>query len=107
MNDTKEEMTGYERMKRSREKSLQDSILALERLADEHKDSSHFLSQESYKLGLKFAINEIEGTEQLFIKAHQKLKYSDPVEAEREHKNQMNTLATLKYRLRARYKGEP
>jgi len=101
------EMTGYERMKKHREMKLEQSIKELERLADAHKESSHYLSEEAFKLGLKFAIRQIEGTERLFIKAHKELPYANPKEAEREHKNQMNTLATLKHCLEKRYRGEP
>lgn len=103
----KKKTTGYELMKQHREMDLEQSLLELERLADAHKGSSHYLSQEAYKLGLKWAIRQIEGTEMLYIKAHKELPYSNPKEAEREHKNQMNTLATLKHCLEKRYRGEP
>lgn len=99
--------TGYEMMKRIRAERLEQSIRELENLADKHKGSSHYLSEESFKLGLKFAIREIEGTELLSIKAHNELPYSNPKEAKREHDNQMNTLAVLKRTLVKRYEGKP
>lgn len=98
--------TGYEMMKRIYSEKLENSIKELERLADAHKDTSHFLSQEAYKLGIKFAIESIEGTEALMIKAHSELPYSNPKEADREHKNTMNLLGTLKYSLSKRYEGK-
>lgn len=98
---------GYKEMMKHREMDLEQSIVELERLADAHKGSSHYLSQEAYKFGLKFAIRQIEGTEMLYIKAHKELSYSNPKEAEREHKNQMNTLAMLKKILVDRYEGKP
>lgn len=99
--------TGYEMMKRIRAEKLETSICELERLAEAHKDTAHFLSEESFKLGLQFAIREIEGTEMLMIKAHTELPYSNPKEAEREHKNLMNILGGIKYRLKKRYEGQP
>lgn len=102
-----ESMTGYERMKKHRQMDLEQSIDELERLADRCKDKSHYLSQEAYKLGIKFAIRQIESTEMLFIKAHKELPYANPKEAEREHNNQMNTLAMLKKCLIDRYEGKP
>lgn len=100
-------LTGYERMKKHREADLEYSTRELERLADNNKDRSHFLSQEAYKLGLKYAIRRIEETEMLFIKAYKELPYANPKEAEREHKNQMNTLEGLKRCLIKRYEGKP
>ena len=100
-------MTGYEEMKKHRAMKLEHSIKELEWLADAHKGSSHYLSKEAFKLGLKFAIREIEGIELLYIKAHKELPYADPVDAEREHKNQMNTLATIKACLIRRYEAKP
>ena len=100
-------MTGYEMMKKSRQDALEQSILELELLTEANKQSVHYVSQESYKLGLKFAIRQIEGTEALFIKAHKELPYANPKEADREHRNQMNTLAMLKKCLVNRYEGKP
>jgi len=99
--------TIYEQMKQHREAVLETSVKELERLADANKDRVHYLSEEAFKLGIKFAIREIEGIEMLHIKAFKELPFADPKEAEREHKNQMNTLATLKHSLIRRYKGEP
>lgn len=98
-------MTGYERMKKYRQQDFDHHIVELERLVEDHKGI--FLSRESYKLGLMFAIRQIEGTEMLHIKAHKELRYSNPQEAEREHRNQMNTLMMLKKSLTDRYEGKP
>lgn len=97
----------YAELKKHREMALEQSILELEILADNYKHISHFLSNESFKLGLAFAIRKIEETEFLFTKAHKELPYSNPKEAEREHKNQMNTLSNLKYTLAKRFRNEP
>jgi hypothetical protein len=100
-------MSSYEQMKQHRKSELENSIKMLERLAEANQQRVHFLSQESYKLGLKFAIREIEGTEMLFIKAHRERPYANPIEAEREHKNLMNVLMMLKKSLIDRYEGRP
>jgi len=100
-------MTGYEQMKKLREETLNQSIIELEHLADQNKECSHYLSEEAFKMGLKFAIREIEGTEMLFLKMMKEIKFKDPIEAEREHMNQMNTLAVLKAKLIRRYEGKP
>ena len=98
---------GYYEIKRQREQALELSIRELEQLADENKDRAHYLSQEAYKRGVSFAVNEIEGWERLLIKAHEGCPYSNPKEAEREHKNTMNLLATIKSKLTARFQGKP
>ena len=98
-------LTGYEMMKKHRSDKLELSIKELEWLADENKDRVHYLSEQAFRLGLKFAIREIEGTERLLIKAMNTVPYANPKEAEREHKNQMNTLAVLKSILIKRYEG--
>ena len=98
-------MNGYEMMKKHRADELETSIRELERLADAHAGSSHYLSQEAYKMGIKFAIRQIEGTEMLMIKAHKELPYANPTEA--EHGNMMRMLATLKHGLITRYEGKP
>lgn len=100
-------LTGYEQMKLHRKRELEQSMLELERLANAHQGESHYLSQEAFKLGLKFAIRQIEGTEMIHQKAFNELPFSNPKEAEREHKNQMNTLAVLKKRLIDRYEEKP
>ena len=100
-------MTGYEMIKKHRADELETSIRELERLADTHAGSSHYLLHEAYKLGIKFAIRKIEGTEALMIKAHKEVPYANPTEAEREHGNMMRILATLKYSLITRYEGKP
>ena len=99
--------TGYERMKRIRYEKLESSIRELEQLADQHAGKSHYLSQEAFKHGLMFAIRAIEDTEALHIKAMAEVPYANPKEAEREHKNQMNTLAVIKSRLINRHRGCP
>ena len=99
-------MTGYEMIKKHREDALEQSVKELERLAEAHKDAVHYLSQEAYKMGIKFAIREIEGTEMLMLKAHKELPYSNPKEAEREHGNTMRLLATIKNGLMARLAGK-
>ena len=100
-------MNGYEMMKKHRADELETSIRELERLADAHAGSSHYLSQEAYKMGIKFAIRQIEATEMLMIKAHKELPYANPKEAEREHGNMMRMLATLKHGLITRYESKP
>ena len=107
MSQDKDAMTGYERMKKHREQDLEHSTRELERLADAHKGSSHYLSQEAYKLGLKYAIRQIEGTEMLLMKALKEIPYANPKEAERENQNQMNILGNLKACLIRRYEGKP
>jgi hypothetical protein len=99
-------MSCYDEMKKHREMELESSIRELERLADAYKDRAHYLSVEAFKMGLKYAIRQIEGTEMLYVKAHKEIPYSKPKEAEREHKNQMNTLACLKHCLIRRYEGK-
>ena len=99
-------MTGYEMIKKHKEQALEQSVKELEILAEANKDRVHYLSQEAYKLGIKFAIREIEGTEMLMIKAHSELPYANPKDAEREHGNTMRLLATMKHALMARYEGK-
>jgi lactam utilization protein B len=99
--------TYYKQIKKHRKDDLEQSILYLERLANANKDRVHYLSQEAYKLGIMYAIRQIEGTELLHIKAHKELPYSNPKEAEREHKNLVSTLAVLKSILTKRYEGKP
>ena len=100
-------MSGYEIMKRRREAKLESSVRELESLADSIVGRNHFLSEESFKLGLKFAISEIEATERLHIKAFSELPFANPKDAEREHKNMINVLAVLKSILLKRYEGKP
>lgn len=100
-------MSLYEQIKKHRERELEQSIRELERLAENHGGSTHYLTNEAYKSGIRFAIREIEGTEMLYQKAHKELPYANKEEAEREHKNQMNTLATIKAALIRRYEGKP
>lgn len=99
--------TGYDRVKRLRQESFNSHVSELEKLADENKDRIHYLSQEAYKCGIAFAVKEIEGWESLLIKAHEGCPYSNPKEADREHRNQMNLLATIKSKLVARFQGKP
>lgn len=42
---------------------------------------------------------EIEGWENLLIKAHKDCPYANPKEAEREHQNKMNLLGVIKSKL--------
>lgn len=79
----------------------------LEKLTYENQNRTHWLYQECYKLGVKFAIQEIEGWETLLEKAHKELPYSNPKEADREHGNKMRLLATIRSKLIARYEGKP
>jgi len=99
--------TGYEIIKKHRAMRLEQSQKELEALADLHGGSSHYLSQEAFKMGLKYAIRNIEETELLFIKAHKELPYSDPEGATREHNNLMNVLGNLKNTLIRRYEEKP
>ena len=69
--------------------------------------NAEVLASAKESLGLKFAIQEIEGTEALMIKAHSELPYSNPKEAEREHGNLMRVLAVMKSRLQSRYEWKP
>ncbi len=100
-------MTGYEMMKKHRADDLEQSIKELERLADNNSHRVHFLSQEAYKMGIKYAIRQIEATEMLMTKAHKELPYANPKEAQREHDNLMRMLGTMKYGLENRFEGKP
>lgn len=100
-------MTIYEAVKLNRVMRLDQSIRELEALADLHGGSSHYLSEQSFKLGLKYAIRNIEETELLHIKAMKELPFSNPKEAQREHENLMNVLAVLKRTLVNRYEAKP
>lgn len=98
--------TGYEQMKRHQRQTAEHELFQLETLANQNGHRTHYLSQEAYKLGIKFAIRSIEGTEMLMIKAHKELPYADPVSAEREHQNTMRLLATMKAGLVRRYENK-
>jgi hypothetical protein len=52
-----------------------------------------------HALAITDAIREIEGWEMLLIKARKEVPYTDEKEADREHGNQMNLLATIKSKL--------
>lgn len=94
-------------MKKSREEKLIKSFTELEAIAVALSDRPLEMADVAFKLGLKFAIREIEGTEALFIKALEVVPYSDPKEAAREHYNLMNVLGTMKYTLLRRIEGRP
>ena len=98
---------GYELIKKQRAIRLERSQKQLELLANLHGGSSHYLSQEAFKMGLKYAIRNIEETELLFIKAHKELPYANTEAANREHKNLMNVLGNLKNNLIRRHEEKP
>lgn len=100
-------MTFSDAVRRNRQIRLEQSIRELEALADLHSGSSHYLSEQAFKLGLKYAIRNIEETELLHIKAMKELPFSNPKEAQREHENLMNVLAVLKRTLVNRYEAKP
>lgn len=100
-------MTLHEQIKKHRADTLETSVRELERLADSNEDRAHYLAEEAFKLGLKFALRAIEGSEMLHCKMMKEIKFSNPTEAEREHKNLMNTLASIKQSLINRYAGKP
>jgi hypothetical protein len=98
-------LSSYEECKKHREMELEYSINQLNSIAKAYRDRADHVAIEAFKLGLKFGIRKIEETELLLIKAQEELTYTNPKEAEREHRNQMNTLACLKHILVKRYEG--
>jgi len=92
--------TGYERMKRLEQEFVLKTKFQLNHLADNYYNDPAHIAKEAYRLAMSIAVDEIEGWENLLIKAHAETPYANPKEADREHRNTMNLLAVIKNKLR-------
>lgn len=94
--------TGIQAMKRMNEEFMEKVTIELGKIADNYYNDPAYIAKTAYNKGLDVAIKEVSGWESLMVKAFEEITYSNPKEAEREHKNTMNLLGTIKRKLEGR-----
>jgi len=62
---------------------------------------------EGIAVALKEAVLEVQGWRELTIMAHKECAYSNPKEADREHRNTLNLLGVIESKLRAKVVNDP
>lgn len=85
----------YEKLLEYKKIDLDNSKLELKKICEHHKDNIHLLSQESYKLGIEYAMREIGGRLLIYNKANKKNMHI------------IYILEDLKENLSRRYNGKP
>lgn len=68
----------------------------------EKEDATKEGYKRGFRNGVKEAVKEVQGWRDISIKAHKACTYTNPKEAEREHKNQLNLLGVIESKLRAK-----
>lgn len=93
--------TYYERAKRLESESMQKTTEELGKLTVNFYNDPEYISKRAFNMGLRIAVEEVAGWEQLNILAYETCKpnFSDLKEATREHENQMRQLAVIKSKL--------
>lgn len=94
-----EQLTGYERMLKAQAEKIQLRDLFITTLADNYYNDPLHIAKKSYDKGLTTVVEEIEGWQNLLVKALNEIPYANPKEAEREHNNTMNLLNVIKNKL--------
>ena len=90
--------SGTQAMKRMNAEFMERIQKELVLITDE-MSCGYEASARAYNKGLDVAIDEVSGWKSLMTKAFNEITYSNAKEAEREHKNTMNLLGTIKSKL--------